>query len=67
MPLYEYSCRECGLRFERRQRFSDDPVTICPECGGWLQVRTGKVRCLHCGQRASAALTICPHCGEATG
>jgi len=21
------------------------------------------VRCLHCGQRASAALTICPHCG----
>jgi hypothetical protein len=21
------------------------------------------VRCLHCSQRASAALTICPHCG----
>lgn len=34
MPLYEYQCQECGLRFERRQRFSDDPVTICPDCGG---------------------------------
>ena len=34
MPLYEYKCEECGLRFERRQHFSDDPVKICPECGG---------------------------------
>ncbi len=34
MPLYEYKCRECGLRFERRQRFSEDPVSTCPECKG---------------------------------
>ena len=34
MPLYEYQCQECGLRFERRQRFSDDPIKVCPECGG---------------------------------
>lgn len=34
MPLYEYQCEECGLRFERRQSFSDDPVKICPDCGG---------------------------------
>ena len=34
MPLYEYQCEECGVRFERRQSFSDDPVEICPECGG---------------------------------
>jgi len=34
MPLYEYKCEECGLRFERRQHFSDDPVRICPDCGG---------------------------------
>ena len=34
MPLYEYQCQECGLRFERRQHFTDDPVTECPECGG---------------------------------
>jgi len=34
MPLYEYKCEECGLRFERRQHFSDDPVRICPDCSG---------------------------------
>ncbi len=34
MPLYEYACRECGLRFERRQSFNDDPITICPDCDG---------------------------------
>lgn len=34
MPLYEYKCTECGLRFERRQHFSEAPIKICPECGG---------------------------------
>lgn len=34
MPLYEYKCKECGLRFERRQHFSDPPVDTCPECEG---------------------------------
>ncbi|MFN2108744.1 MAG: FmdB family zinc ribbon protein [Anaerolineae bacterium] len=34
MPLYEYQCQECGLRFERRQHFNDKPVTICPDCQG---------------------------------
>ena len=37
MPLYEYQCKECGLRFERRQHFNDDPVKICPDCGGSVQ------------------------------
>jgi putative FmdB family regulatory protein len=34
MPIYAYECKECGVRFERRQSFSDEPVKICPECGG---------------------------------
>ncbi len=34
MPLYEYECEQCGVRFERRQSFADDPVRACPECGG---------------------------------
>lgn len=34
MPLYEYQCQECGLRFERRQHFNDKPVTLCPDCQG---------------------------------
>lgn len=34
MPLYEYKCESCELQFEVRQKFSDDPVTECKECGG---------------------------------
>jgi putative FmdB family regulatory protein len=34
MPIYEYECSSCQTRFERSQRFSDPPVTECPECGG---------------------------------
>jgi len=34
MPIYGYECKECGVRFERRQSFSDDPITVCPECEG---------------------------------
>jgi len=34
MPIYEYECQDCGVRFERTQHMSDDPVTVCPECCG---------------------------------
>ena len=35
MPLYEYECEaENGRRFEVIQKFSDEPVTVCPTCGG---------------------------------
>jgi putative FmdB family regulatory protein len=34
MPLYEYQCQACGVRFERRQHINDEPVKVCPECGG---------------------------------
>lgn len=34
MPVYTYECNECGVRFDARQRFSDEPIGECPECGG---------------------------------
>ncbi len=37
MPLYEYQCQSCGVRFERRQPFSEAPLKECPECGGQVQ------------------------------
>ncbi len=37
MPLYEYVCEECGYRFETLQRFSDEPLKVCPKCGGPLK------------------------------
>ena len=34
MPTYEYACNDCRHRFETRQRMTDDPITMCPECNG---------------------------------
>ena len=34
MPTYEYECNLCHFHFERRQRFDEEPVAICPECQG---------------------------------
>lgn len=33
MPTYSYHCDTCGHDFEAVQRFTDDPLTACPECG----------------------------------
>ena len=34
MPLYEYQCDACAHRFEVIQKFADQPVDVCPKCGG---------------------------------
>lgn len=34
MPLYEYQCKKCKHKFEKIQKFSDQPIKKCPECGG---------------------------------
>jgi putative FmdB family regulatory protein len=33
MPIYEYACDSCHSTFERKQKFTDEPVRECPECG----------------------------------
>jgi putative FmdB family regulatory protein len=37
MPTYEYTCRDCGHTFEIVQSMNDEPLAICPECGGELR------------------------------
>lgn len=37
MPTYQYACTACDHRFEAVQSFSDDSLTVCPECGGPLR------------------------------
>ena len=32
MPVYTYRCDNCGVQFERKQSFSEAPLTRCPEC-----------------------------------
>jgi len=34
VPVYEYECSLCHFNFERRQRFDEEPVALCPKCRG---------------------------------
>jgi putative FmdB family regulatory protein len=34
MPTYEYACVACGHEFEVVQSFSDEAISICPQCKG---------------------------------
>lgn len=36
MPIYEYRCLNCEKKHEVIQKFSDDPLETCPNCGGEL-------------------------------
>ncbi|MDP9820288.1 FmdB family zinc ribbon protein [Nocardioides massiliensis] len=37
MPTYQYACTECDHAFEQFQSFSDDSLTVCPQCEGRLR------------------------------
>jgi len=30
LPIYEYECMECGMHFDKLQRFSDPELQVCP-------------------------------------
>jgi len=34
LPIYEYECSSCHSRFERKQKFDEEPVAVCPKCTG---------------------------------
>ncbi len=34
LPIYEYECSSCRSRFERKQRFDEEPIATCPRCSG---------------------------------
>lgn len=37
MPIYGYRCGQCGHELEVLQSMSDQPLRVCPECGGALR------------------------------
>jgi putative FmdB family regulatory protein len=43
MPTYAYACTACDHRFEAVQSFSDDALSVCPECSGRLRKVFGAV------------------------
>ncbi|WP_038057169.1 FmdB family zinc ribbon protein [Thermodesulfobacterium hydrogeniphilum] len=36
MPIYEYKCKKCGKHLEVWQKITEEPLKVCPECGGEL-------------------------------
>ena len=37
MSIYAYRCMQCGHAFDIYQSFTDDALTVCPECEGALR------------------------------
>ena len=37
MPKYQYQCKDCGEALEVQQSFTDEALTVCPNCGGDLR------------------------------
>jgi putative FmdB family regulatory protein len=37
MPTYSYRCTECENAFDIQQAFTDDSLSVCPQCGGVLR------------------------------
>lgn len=37
MPTYSYRCSACANEFDQFQKFTDDPLTDCPSCGGTVR------------------------------
>ena len=33
MPIYSYKCSNCGYTKDALQKYSDAPLTHCPNCG----------------------------------
>ncbi|MFI7493203.1 FmdB family zinc ribbon protein [Kocuria sp. M4R2S49] len=43
MPVYAYACKDCGHAFDIRQSFSENALTVCPECEGGLRKKFNTV------------------------
>jgi putative FmdB family regulatory protein len=33
MPIYAYKCESCGYAKDILRKMSDEPLTVCPQCG----------------------------------
>ncbi len=37
MPTYQYACTACDHRFDAVQSFTENALTVCPQCSGRLR------------------------------
>jgi len=43
VPTYAYACKDCKHSFDAVQKFTEDALTTCPECGGPLRKVYGSI------------------------
>ena len=74
MPVYEYKCHDCGVAFEARQKFSDEPLTVCTTCGGRVEKQISLTGFAlkgggwyQSGYHAGSPAASCPSAGEGGG
>lgn len=62
MPIYEYTCQNCGRDFETLVRAGEKPE--CPECGPTTLTKRFSVPAAHSAQAKGGA---CPAGGPSCG
>ena len=74
MPVYEYKCHDCGIVFEARQKFADEPLTACTACGGRVEKQISLTGFAlkgggwyQSGYGAGSTAAACPSAGEGGG
>ena len=73
MPTYAYACKNCGHAFDIVQSFSEDSLTVCPECEGVLRKKFSSVGVVFKGSgfyrtdSRSASVAASHGSGESTG
>ncbi len=64
MPLYDFSCSECGSKFERLVRREADVATVeCPSCGSVGARRELSLPAAPLSQPQASACGVGPPCG----
>ena len=65
MPIYEYRCEDCGTKFEKLVRRSDDAAALaCPSCGEKHLNQEHSTFSAHAGSSAkSSPAPSCPSGG----
>jgi putative FmdB family regulatory protein len=64
MPIFEYSCAACGLRFEKLIRRQEDGDLRCPSCGSEQLKKEFSTFAAHAAAgKSDAPAPMCPSGG----
>ncbi|NMC45722.1 MAG: zinc ribbon domain-containing protein [Chloroflexi bacterium] len=66
MPLYEYTCPDCGANFDQLRSFSQaDAPIACPHCGK-AEAKRKLSHCV-CHNESGSVTHTSHHCGSCSG